>query len=738
MYLRSAFFPSLVLLLLVFQSPQDSIRKHYEAAESHRLAGNLAAAESEFSAILAESYDGLGKIYTARKQYQEAVTVLESAAGRAPDSQQVLLDLAIAYFDAGQYQKAFVPLRKVLALNSESTGGHHMLGKTYFMLGDFPAAVTELGTALKLAPNDHDVSYTLGLGYLKQRQFAPAKQIYDRLLKQFGDRPQLRIIFGRAYRETGFLPEAIEEFKRAVALDPRFPRAHYYLGLTYLLKDGTDRLNDAREEFKIELAANPEEFFANYYLGVIYGIERRWDLAITFLQKASSIQPNNPDPYFHLGQAYQSQGNHDQAIEVLRKSIALNPQLSHNDYQVTSAHYRLGQSLLKAGQTEEGNKELQLAAQLKSESFKRDEERGTAYLNPKSLREQDSAAPALTSAEGVVAITVALDEKTRQDLRVRETYYSKVVASAHNNLGMLQAQRENFQKAVEEFAAAAKWDPELEGVNFNLGLAGFKAEQFKDAIPPLEKELSERPANTAAGQLLGMSYFMGDNYAKASELLSQVLANKPTESDLYYPLAISLMKLGKKDEADRVIKQMLERGNSPQVHILLGQAFYAQGETTKALDELQSALTLDSKTLLAHFHSGLIYLKLGKLDRAQQEFENELALNPKDVRAKYHLAFVLLAQQKSEQGIKLMREVIQLKPEYVEARYELGKALLQQGEIQGAVDNLEGAVKLKPDGSFIRYQLGRAYLAAGRKPEGENQLEIYRKLKDKERSQTSP
>ncbi|MGH9970661.1 MAG: tetratricopeptide repeat protein, partial [Pyrinomonadaceae bacterium] len=350
MYLRSQLFP-LLCLLVVFQSPQDSIRRHYQTAEAHRLAGNLGAAEAEFKAILAEAYGRLGKIYSARKQYKEAIAVLDSSAIHQPDSEEVLVDLAIAYFDAGQYEKALVPAGKVLAINPESAAGHHMLGKTNFMLGEFAKATTELEASLKLAPKDYDVAYTLGLSYLKQRQFAPAKQIYERILKQFGDRPQLRIIFGRAYRETGFLPAAIEEFKRAVALDARFPRAHYYLGLTYLLKDGADRIGDAREEFKIELAANPEEFFANYYLGVIYVIERKWEPAVGFLKKASQIQPNNPDPYFHLGQAYQAEGKHEQAIEVLRKSITLNPQLIHNDYQVTSAHYRLGQSLLKTGET---------------------------------------------------------------------------------------------------------------------------------------------------------------------------------------------------------------------------------------------------------------------------------------------------------------------------------------------------------------------------------------------------
>lgn len=737
MVLRSAFFPLLVLLV-VFQSPQDSIRRHYQTAEAHRVAGNLVAAEAEFEAILAEAYARLGKIYSARKQYKEAITVLESAAVHRPDSQEVLIDLAIAYFDAGQYQKALTPARKLLAINPASSGGRHMLGKTNFMLGEFAKAVTELEAALKLAPRDYDVAYTLGLSYLKQRQFAPAKQIYDRILKQFGDRPQLRIIFGRAYRETGFLPEAIEEFRRAVALDPRFPRAHYYLGLTYLLKDGSARIADAREEFKIELAANPDEFFANYYLGVIYVIERNWELAVGFLKKATQIQPNNPDPYFHLGQVYQADGKHEQAIEVLKKSIALNPQLIHNDHQVTSAHYRLGQSLLKIGQTEAGQKELQLAEQLKSESFKKDEERATAYLNKGSLQAQNGKSTELISAVGIVAEVSALDEKTRQDLKSNEAYYAKVVASAHNNLGLLQAQREDFRKAVDQFALAAKWDSELEGLNFNWGLANFKAQLFKDAISPLEKELSVHPSHVAASQLLGMSYFMVDNFAKASELLSKSLSSQPDNTSLYYPLAISLAKQGRKDEADRVVKQMMERGNSPQLHLLLGQAFYDQGNTTKALEELKNALSLDSKTLLAHYYSGIIYLKLGKLEQAAREFESELTLNPKDTRARYNLAFVLLADQKFGRGIKLMREVIQLKPDYAEAYYELGKALLQQGEVLEAVSSLETAVKLRPEESFVRYQLGRAYLVAGRKSEGESQLERYRQLKDKERSRTNP
>ena len=361
-----------------------------------------------------------------------------------------------------------------------------MLGKSYFMTGDFDKAAAELQAALKIAPNDHDIAYTLGLAFLKQNQFAPAQQIYKRMLEQLGDRPQLHIVFGRAYRETGFLAEAIDEFKRAVAIDNNFPRAHYYLGLTYLLKEGASRLPDAEQEFKIELNSNPDEFFANYYLGIVYLMDRKWEPAIGMLQKAILIQPADPDPYFHLGQAYQATEKYSEAIEVLRKSIALNPSLSHNDYQVATAHYRLGQSLLKAGQNEAGQKELQLAAELKSESLQRDKEKSEIYINAANLHESNNKFPEMNSSEGVIAESKSPEPRIAEELKAGEAYYSYVIAMAHNQLGLLRADSGDFKAATEQFALAGKSNPQLEGLNFNWGLAAFKAELYKEVTGPLE------------------------------------------------------------------------------------------------------------------------------------------------------------------------------------------------------------------------------------------------------------
>ena len=82
---------------------------------------------------------------------------------------------------------------------------------------------------------------------------------------------------------------------------------------------------------------------------------------------------------------------------------------------------------------------------------------------------------------------------------------------------------------------------------------------------------------------------MTNDYAKASSLLTDVIAVKAQDAALYYPLALSLLKDGKLEAANRVIEQMVAvGGNSPQLHILFSQAHYERGEVDKALAELKT------------------------------------------------------------------------------------------------------------------------------------------------------
>lgn len=718
------------------QAPEDSIQSHYQAAQNYHNAGKPDQAEVEYKAALGEAYRALGRILLAEGEYQKAVKALERATPKSSGSEEALIDLATSYFHTQQYEKAIDPLKKVLAVHPGSQVAHHLLGKSYFMLRQFDRAASELGTALRLAPRDVDIAYTLALAHLKRKQLIPARQVFVRLLRNLGDRPEVHNLFGRAYRETNYLDEAIVEFKKTLAQDPRFPRARYNLGLSYLLKDGTLKLKEAAAEFSAELALNPEEFLAIYNLALIHVVERRYEEGAGLLEKAARLRPQNPNVWLFLGNAYHGLGRYHEAIESLQKSMSLNPDMDKTSPQAAEAHFLLGQSLVRAGRAEEGEKELEAARELKAKALATDREKIVAYLNTEEYRGGQSGPG---EEDKLLVVGSAPDPKMKEKLRDSEVLYRGVVAKIHNQTGLLYAERQDFRGAVEQFLNAVDWDSSLKGANYNLGLAYYRIERYKEAISPLEAEVRNEPANVSAKHLLGMCYFVAEDYARASALLTEVLPARSNNVSLYYTLTLSLLKEDRVSEARDVIQRMLVMaGDSAQIHILLGQAYHAQNEDLKALEELRRASEMDSRLPMAHYYSGLIYVKAGKFDDATREFEAELAVNPKDVQAKYHLGFVLLSKGQTDRGMSLMREVIEADPRFADARFELGKAMLLQGDVKGAIENLEEAARLGPDKAHIHYQLGRAYVAAGREADAQKRFQLFKELKDKERNRTNP
>lgn len=610
---------SFLLPPLSFNSPQDAtLVQRYEAAQELVRTGKLAEAETEFKAILAAEYRTLTKIYAALSNRERALEAAETGANYRSTNSDLLIELAVTYLEAAQFDKALEPLLKAAQLQPNNADVHRTLGKTYFALGDYEKAARALEIAVKLAPQDFNSSFTLAIAYLQQRQFTAARRVFDLMIAEFGEQPQIHIAIGRAFREAGRLPEAIEEFKRAIALNSQFPGAHYNLGLAYLWNEGGAAVNNAEEEFKIELAANPNDFFSNYYLGITCIFQRKWELAIDFLKTASRIQPNNPDPYFQLSQAYQELKKHDQAIEVLRKAIDLNPDLPHNKFQVTTAHYRLAQSLLQTGQTEAGKKELQVASELKARAFETTQQSAMGASRVPDENDQTRSQPGATAPP-------ALDQKTRSELEANEANLTKIISALHNRLGLVQAARQNLAGAAVEFRLAKRWNPQQVGLDYNLGLAYFRAQLYKEALAPLDSELKANPTNIQARWLLGLSYFNTGAYSKAAELLHDVLSAGSTNVELCYALASSLIREGKLEAAERAIEQMAVLTGTtprlPQVRYELGKALLQQADFTRAVSNLEMAVKLEPENALFHYELGRAYTAAGRREEGKRENE---------------------------------------------------------------------------------------------------------------------
>jgi len=83
------------------------------------------------------------------------------------------------------------------------------------------------------------------------------------------------------------------------------------------------QLKQAIEAYKKAIAIQPDLFEAHCKLGMVLQQQGKLDVAITYYQKALEIKPEQADIYFDLGKIYQQVNNLKQAISVYRQGLKL-------------------------------------------------------------------------------------------------------------------------------------------------------------------------------------------------------------------------------------------------------------------------------------------------------------------------------------------------------------------------------------------------------------------------------
>jgi tetratricopeptide (TPR) repeat protein len=197
---------------------------------------------------------------------------------------------------------------------------------------------------------------------------------------------------GTEYFGAKKLDKAINEYKKALKLNPSAADAHYYLGLAYdqkwresfnaaaqkytedMLKNpklvpkaaiegnyeyyGEKRefKNLAIEEFKEAAKYDPNNWMARYLIATDYLNNGVYDEAIKEYKQVIKTNPNYSNAYGGMASAYSKKGLYDLAIEKHKQAIAVDPNSTHD-------YYELGLIYLKRN---EKKKALEMLEKLKS------------------------------------------------------------------------------------------------------------------------------------------------------------------------------------------------------------------------------------------------------------------------------------------------------------------------------------------------------------------------------------
>ncbi len=185
----------------------------------------------------------------------------------------------------------------------------------------------------------------------------------------------------------------------------------------------------------------------------------------------------------------------------------------------------------------------------------------------------------------------------------------------------------------------------------------------------------------------------------------------------------------------------------------LGEAYYAQGDYTAALNEFLKAAKLYPDDPYLQNDLGLTYMMKGKMDLAVECFKKAVVLNPEYAPARNNLGTAYLAKGEWDAAIAIFKEItedllyatphfplsnlglayynkkqyetaeryylesLKIEPDFVVALKGLGKTYIALGKIREAVATLEKAVKNAPNFAAVYFDLGEAYTLAHNYPQ---------------------
>jgi tetratricopeptide (TPR) repeat protein len=253
--------------------------------------------------------------------------------------------------------KAIGFLRKVTASDPNNREAAQLLGLSYYLNG-YPAdAIPVLEKVQEWFPRANvDASYILGVCYIQSKDYDHARRAFATMYNVTPDSAAAYLFTARMLFRQEFDPVAEQYGKKAVALDPNLPLAHFLLGELYLYKS---RIPEAVAEFQKELTINPGHAATYYKLGDANSRLQNWDEAERFVQRSIWLDATSTGPYILMGKVLLKKGEAELAVRALRRAEAMDPANA-------MPHQLLGQAYRVLGQTEDAERELRMANQANS------------------------------------------------------------------------------------------------------------------------------------------------------------------------------------------------------------------------------------------------------------------------------------------------------------------------------------------------------------------------------------
>jgi Flp pilus assembly protein TadD len=339
-----------------------------------------------------EFHQRLAELLISHGHFADATEDLKQAVELDPKNADVMFDLALAEFKAGQAKEALDTAQKCKVLR-DSAELEDLLGDIDESAGDNLSAVRSYQAAVSLAPNDENYRISLAVELLQHENFEPAKVVLTQAENLFPKSWRILVALGMLQYFVGTKESSSQIMLRASELAPRPQTVLEYLGdvemdessppdaaaIARLCGFADAHPAAAREQFYCGALEFDRDYVARDTTHATE-IVRRLTIAAKALAKESG-------PHCELGRA-------DAWLERWQPALYESQLCAQLDPDSAQAHYRLAQLYHRMGQTERWRQQLELhraaAERLADENEQRQKTRNTFIYK---IRSEASSEP---------------------------------------------------------------------------------------------------------------------------------------------------------------------------------------------------------------------------------------------------------------------------------------------------------------------------------------------------------
>jgi tetratricopeptide (TPR) repeat protein len=553
------------------------------------------------------------------------------------------------------------------------------LADLYFHSGHMREAEATARGLLKISPNDIDAHKLLGKIYL--RRLSDASNAVS-----------------SASPSGNVLDQAIGEFERIVALQPKSVEDRMVLGQLYTVKHDAKR---AEEEFKAAQDIEPDSEEVILNLARLYAESGDIQHAAKVIEDVPEAD-RSPKMELALGAAYEQLKQAKNAIAAYQRADSLEPGDAHTLDE-------LAQALLSDNQLDEALKQFKLLATA-------DPENAEALVHIGEIQRR----------QGKYEDALATVRKARKlDPTSLEAGYNEGLLL--DVLGRFDEAAQTYEKILElpsTFHANGAYTTDEKnnrGIFLDrLGTIYHEQNKTDQAIATYQKMI-DLGGETALRGYQGQvdTYREAKMFDKAIEVSRKAAAADPKNRELKLMLASELADQGHADEGLVMAKGLLDNSDKDRVvWLAMGQMEIRLRRWKDAEDDFNKAAALTTK---AEDRTYLVFLR-GELAERQKHFEpaeqffrEALDLDPSSAITLNYYGY-MLADKNSRlpEALKLIRKAVELEPMNGAYLDSLGWVYFKMGEYELAEENLRQAADRDQTDPTVHEHLGDLYEKTGR------------------------